>query len=292
MNQDALKGFNTTTKIFDFIDYREYLIALYKHLKSSERRYSYLQMAEDFGFSRTNVLHLIIKGKRSLSLKGGERIISRLQLSKNETKYFKTLIEYQNSRISEDREKKFRKLVKIKSKTIETPQVQAQLEFFNEWYHIVIYQLSFIDDGFKNDANMIAKWVYPNIRPEQAKKSIELLVELGMVKLDNSTQKLKPLQRRMATSDEIASIAVVRYHQKMIELAKESITHCHEDIRDISAISFSIPHKMINQIKDEISQFRKKILTMTDSVADTSEEVYQMNIQLFPTSSDKKKKED
>src|SRR4029079_18060633 len=80
-----------------FLDYREYLQAVYLALKQELGTYSYLNFADDLGFSKTNVIHLIIKGKRPLTGKAADRITSTFDMRSNERKYFEQLVELQNS---------------------------------------------------------------------------------------------------------------------------------------------------------------------------------------------------
>ena len=136
-----------TTKhisVFEYLDYRLYLDALYKSIKESKIRYSYLQFSEDLGFSKTNVIHLIIKGKRPLSLKAAEKICKNVNISSKDKNYFLKLVEYQNTRKPENRENLFKHLIKLKSEILKSPEIQSQLEFFSEWYHIIIYQMTFL----------------------------------------------------------------------------------------------------------------------------------------------------
>ncbi|MBF0443342.1 MAG: TIGR02147 family protein [Oligoflexales bacterium] len=265
-----------------YLDYREYLEALYQEVKSLEKRYSYLEFAEDLGFSRTNVIHLSITGKRPLTSKAAAKIISSLGLSGVQKQYFEALVAYQNSRNPVLREELFQSLIALKGRTLSTISLKANLEFFSEWYHSAIYEMTFMD-SFNSDPHWIAGHIMPRIRPFQAQKSLELLTEIGLVTFNIEKGRHEPTARRVTTGDEIASLAVVRYHQKMIEIGRESITGIDETLRDISAITFSIPASRMEEYKKEISEFRKRLLAMADETVD-KDVVYQLNIQLFPLS--------
>ncbi|SMF49273.1 TIGR02147 family protein [Pseudobacteriovorax antillogorgiicola] len=282
MNQDLMDMLKQKVSPLDYLDYRQYLDAVYQIVKSKLNRYSYIRFSEDLGFSRTNVLHLIIKGKRPLTSKAASKVIAALQLSGPEKKYFVNLVKYQNARQPQSRENLFQELLQIKSKVLSQPESQSQLEFFSEWFHVIIYQMTFMAD-FNADPSYIAKAVKPNIRPEQARKSLQLLKSLKLIEDNPETGRLEPTKLRVTTGDEVASIAVTRYHQRMIDLGKESITSVPDQERDISSVSISIPMTLLPSLKEEISVFRKKILALADQKRNQCDEVYQMNIQLFPT---------
>ncbi len=269
-----------------YLDYREYLEVLYQELKTELGSYSYLSFAEDLGFSKSNVVHLMIRGKRPLSVKAAAKVADILQLKSKDRKYFEDLVAYQNSRDPQERETIFQDLVHLKTREVHhASDLSAQLAFLTEWYHSAIYELC-QTSAFNPDPKLLAASLMPRIRPEQARKSLELLLELGLLKHDEKTNTYSVTQERLTTGDEIASLAVTRYHQKMIEIGKESITAVESGQRDISSISISIPLHLLPELKTEISQFRKKILALSEQAKDP-DAVYQMNIQLFPLSRSK-----
>jgi plasmid maintenance system antidote protein VapI len=98
-----------------FFDYREYLGAVYQWLKSRVDAYSYLRFAEDLGFSRTNVLHLVIHGKRKLGVKTSQRLVKSLGLQATERQFFLTLVEYCNLREPALRELFFQRLLQLRA---------------------------------------------------------------------------------------------------------------------------------------------------------------------------------
>lgn len=269
-----------------FLDYKEYLQAVYEAIKQELGKYSYLNFSEDLGFSKTNVLHLIIRGKRPLTSKAAVKVADILQLQGKDRKYFEELVAYQNSRDSMERELLFQDLLQLKAKEVkEEDTLLAQLEFFSEWFHSAIYELCFTD-SFTSDPKGLAALLTPRIRPEQARKSLELLERLGLLTRDEATGTYKPTSSRISTGDEIASLAITRYHQKMIELGKESLTAIRPQARDVSSVSIAIPSSLVPELKKEISQFRKKLLNMAEQ-AGNADVVYQTNIQFFPLSRDK-----
>jgi uncharacterized protein (TIGR02147 family) len=269
-----------------FLDYKEYLQAVYEAIKQELGKYSYLNFSDDLGFSKTNVLHLIIKGKRPLTSKAAVRIADILQLGSKDRKYFEDLVAYHNSRDSVERELLFQDLLELKTKEVRSEDtLLAQLEFFSEWYHSAIYELCFTKN-FTSEPKQLAASLTPRIRPEQARKSLELLERLNLLTRDAETGTYRPTHSRISTGDEIASLAITRYHQRMIELGKESLTSIQAQARDVSSVSIAIPSSLLPEIKKEISVFRKKLLSMAEQ-AQNADVVYQTNIQFFPLSRDK-----
>jgi len=270
----------TEVSVVAFLHYREYLQAVYFALKKGMERYSYLAFAEDLGFSRTNVIHLVISGKRPLTVKGAQRAAEALGLKGLERRYLETLVRYNNSRQSTEREELFQELLAMKNRTLKSALDKAQLEFFSEWYHPVIREMMLMP-SFKADPEWIAATVFPRIRPEQARKSLELLEHLGLARLDNATHRYVAVSSQVSTGDEVMSMAVARYHQRTIDLGKETITLVNEHERDISAITVCVSAEMAERMKREVQEFRKRLLAMAEE-ARAVDRVYQLNLQLFP----------
>lgn len=264
------------------LEYQTYLKAVYTYLKENLPSYSYIQFAEDLGLSRSNVAYLIIKGQRPLSNKAGERIATQLDLCGREKNYFRLLVQYKNAANAHQQDELFQKLVALKSQTLESVDLKSQLDFFNEWYHIAIYELASLPH-FRSDPVWIADHLRPRARPEQARKSLQLLEALKLLRWDKTKGRHVPTKTHITTGDEIASVAVIRYHHNTIDIGKESITLVPEDLRDISSITMSVPANLVPKLKEEISLFRKKLLALAED-SSSRNTVYQMNIQLFPVS--------
>ncbi|HYX38534.1 MAG TPA: TIGR02147 family protein [Oligoflexus sp.] len=286
--QKLIETIASRVSVTRYLDYREYLQAIYLALKNELGSYSYLSYAEDLGFSKTNVVHLIIKGKRPLTDKAADRISSALDMRSNERKYFEQLVSFQNSHDAIEREMLMQNLLHYKNKDVQSEESHDQLEFFTEWFNVAIYELA-LTPYFTEDPKELAGLLTPRIRPEQARKSLELLQRLGLLRKDESSGRLMTTRNRVSTGDEIASLAIIRYHQKMIDLGKESLTSVEASLRDISAISIAIPEHKLPEFKKEISALRKKLLSMADEET-SPDAVYQVNFQLFPLSRQKPKK--
>ena len=274
-----------------YLDVRDYLEALYNAVKKEKEfdSYSYLAFAADLGFGRTNVIHLVIRGKRPLGNRSAEKISTALSLAGTQKNYFTCLAAYQNARDPIERETLFRQLLALKQRTISSDEKKSALAFFSEWYHIAIYEMVAMR-GFSSDPAWISTHLTPRIRPEMARRSFELLNSLGLIRKKDDKDIYEQTQRRISTGDEIASLAVVRYHQKMIEMGRESITTISEEDRDISAITIALPQEKLMLFKEAVSEFRKKMLGLAEECTDKNQ-VYQMNIQLFPLSKANKEKD-
>jgi uncharacterized protein (TIGR02147 family) len=260
-----------------FLDAREYLAAVYQQLKQHFGQYSYVRFTEDMGFGACNAMHLIIHGQRPLTSKGALKIAVNLGLTGVERKYFLNLVAAQQG---EDREEAFDKLVELKTKALPTALDRRQLEFYNHWYNAAILELLSLPDASDDPAWLSAR-LTPSVPPTKVDNALKLLVKLGHVVKDKDKGRLVPSEAVLTTGNEVLGMAVMRYHQQMIALAKDSLTDVAPLERDISAVTIAVPAARTAELKAKIQAFRKDLLEFSKACTG-SDEIVQINIQLFP----------
>ena len=262
------------------MDPRAFLLALFDHLKLTSADYTYVRYATDLGFAPTGIMNQIVRGRRPLATKTAKAITTALGLTGREKKYFLTLVDYCRAKDSRERETLFRKLVAIKEEVVATPLERDVLEYFGEWFHPVLREMVGMA-GFTSDPNWIAEHLVPRIRPEQARKSLELLERLGFISCETATGRYIQREKTLATPRDVESLGVTRYHQHMIEIGKESLTRIPGEDRSISAIAVRVSPERARKMMDAVYEFQLRMLAEADSEPD-GERVYQLNIQLFP----------
>lgn len=276
--QTTLTSALESAKPMRFLDYREFLRALYNEVKLALPTYTYLKFSEDMGLSYSNALHQVIQGRRPLSLKAAEKIISSLHLSGQEKQYLLILVEHSNSKLSEERSSLLKRLMTLRDSCVSAQLEKEQLSYYSEWYHPVIREMVLLPD-FNPDPYWIADRLDPRVRPEQVKKSLVLLERLKLIERKNG--KYCVTSTNVTTGDEVSDLAVLRYHQNSIDLGKDSIMRVEDSLRDISGVTVAISEETAEKIKDELRHFRKKVLALAEQELH-GDNVYQLNIQFFP----------
>lgn len=259
---------------------RDYLKMVFECAKSQFESYSYLSFAEDLGFSRTNVMRLVIIGQRPLSSKAADKIGKGLDLHGADRRYWMTLVKYANERLPERRDNLFRLLMSYKTRAEPAELSATDAEYFGEWYHPVIREMTGLKD-FSGDPEWIkARLIFP-LRIEQIRRSLELLTSLGVIRLDKVAGRYVRNDGRMATDVEVDGMAIVRFHQKMIEIGRESITVVPEESRDVRAVTVSLPSSAIPLLKGKIQEWIAEVAAM-EVDGETGDQVVQVNMQMFP----------
>jgi len=267
--------------VTEFMSGMAYLRALFLKVKEAIPDFTHQDFSEGLGFARSNnMLRLILTGKRNLTAKAAVKIADSLDFHGTNRRYWTTLVAYNISRTHEERDSLFRLLLNYKSKSQPAQLGEKEVQYFSQWYHPVIREILALD-GIKGDPEAIqSKLAFP-LRLDEIKDSLKLLESLGAITLDPQTGHYQRTEGHIATDQEVDSMAIVRYHQKMIEIGRESITRVAEDLRSINAVTVSISEDQVPLLKGKIQELIQTMLA-AETASPEADKVYQLNIQLFP----------
>ncbi len=272
--------------IFEYDNYRTYLRDVYQYQKKLTGRFSYRYFALKGGFRSPNFLKLVIEGKRNLSQDSIQRFVQALRLKKDEAEFFRTLVHFNQAKTLDEKNFCAEQLMRFKPFRKGKPLRKDQFDYYSKWYHVPIREMTVLK-GFSEDPAWIAKVLRPQIAPLQARKAIELLINLDLLRRD-ATGRLCQTDSLITTGDEVTSASVGQYHREMIRKGEEAIDRFPASRRDISSVTVALSEKGFKEIKQAIQRFRKELLAMADRDEDP-EAVYQINVQLFPLTKRTKK---
>ncbi len=101
---------NKCINIFDYLDYREYLNAMFLFRKKKDLSFSHRMFALKAGFKSSGFLKLVIDGKRNLTEDSIFKIAKAFELRENEYEYFKSLVYFNQSEEIEIKNFYYRKM--------------------------------------------------------------------------------------------------------------------------------------------------------------------------------------
>ena len=154
--------------------------------------------------------------------------------------------------------------------------------FYREWYNSVILALLDVCD-FRDDFLSLSTVIYPPISQKKVRESINLLKELELIKPDDKGF-WRPSHKAIATSDYIQEELVKQYQMQCLELAKNAIVAPHLQQQDISTTTLSVSELGYNRIQQLLNKFRHQVRSCVNKDSQPADRVYQLDIQLFPTS--------
>lgn len=271
--------------IFDYTNYQAFLKAYYDEQKATTSYFSYKYFSDKCDFKSKTYLHKVVQGERSLNVHSALKIGAYMKLKKRELEYFEAIVLFTNAKTVAEKEFYFKKLQKFSRRSQACLLRQNQYEYFNHWYHSVIREMISIVD-WDGDYSVLAKSVVPEITVKEAKKSVALLLDLGIICKDKNGDYVRT-DRSVTTGNEIVSLAVNRFQKENLQLASDAIDRFPREKRDISTITMSIPAEGVDRVKEEIALFRKRLISIVEGY-DVVDRVYQVNFQAFPLTQEPK----
>jgi uncharacterized protein (TIGR02147 family) len=263
--------------VFDYFDYRKFLKDYYEEKKKEDSNFSHRFVASAVGIDASTFTKVINK-KRNLSLKLAAKLSRLLQFKKKEAEYFNLLILFDQSDNHEEKKQYFEQLLtfrNLKAKTL----AAEEYKYFDKWYYIAIRELLGFYK-FKGDFAALARLLDPSILPKEAKKAIDQLKTLGLIR-ENSDGYFEPTDQAVSTGDEWAAIAIANCQLSTLRLALDAINRFSRDITDFSTVTLKLSKKNLGMVREKIRQFRMELAGLEASRSDASS-VYQINVNVFP----------
>ncbi len=153
-----------------------------------------------------------------------------------------------------------------------------QFQSISNWIYLAI--LSFLKsktNEYISTKNLAKQF---NMSTIEMENDLNLLLRLNLISKGlNGWSWAKGPEK---TTDQISSKAIRHYHKNILEEAKNRIESTSVEERDYSSVIISIDPQKIAKAKEEIKKFRRKLSTFLED--GTQDQVYALNIQLFPLS--------
>jgi uncharacterized protein (TIGR02147 family) len=276
-------------KIFDYSDHRHYLKDTYDYLKKTQERFSLQVLSDETGLSRA-FLHRIFTGQQPIPLDIARMISDFLRHKKRESEYFLEMIQFARSRNENQKEYHFQRMLEYRKKDKATLQKEIQFKYFSRMHYVIIRELLATCD-FRGDYDALAERVYPPISAVQAKKAIEVLENLELIRQKPNGRYV--CTRRVISTrtdfEQIRRFAIRKFQRESIQKSAEAIELCKPGTQEMITETMGVSEDGFLRIRDEIAAFRKSIADIISQDKDV-DRVYQINLNLFPVSKISKKK--
>lgn len=271
--------------VFNYTDYRRYLADYYQYMKKHSKIFSYRYFAQRAHIKSSGFYKELVDGKRSLSRTLMLRFSDALKHNKKEAEYFENMVCFNEAKSIEEKQHYFKKmLASYDSKAYKL--LADQYEYFSKWYYVAIRELlSYIK--FRDNYALLAQALNPSIRPDQAKKAVTILEKLHLIEKDKDGYYHR-CDQVITTGypDEdkrVNLLNVINFQKTMIDIAKASYVNNNIKQIDMSTLTLSISEETYSTMKEEIANFRKKLLGLA-AKEQKPDRIYQLNYHFFPLS--------
>lgn len=269
-------------RVFEYLDYRDYLKAHYQVTKAQRPSYSFRLFSKLAGLRSPNFLKLVIDGQRNLSAESVERFSTAIGHDAAEAEFFADLVAFNQAESLADKNRAFERIAASR-RFRNARRIDGDLfAYLSHWYNPAIRELAARCD-FNEDPRWIASQLQPRISVAAAAEAMQLLLSLGLLVRDQETGRIARGEPTLTTEHEVRSLGAKAFHRQMIERAAEAMETVPREHRDLAALTVCISPKTAALVKQRIHQFQEAIAELCDADGE-SDVVYQMNLQWFPLS--------
>jgi uncharacterized protein (TIGR02147 family) len=272
--------------IYEYLDYRAYLADYYQDQKRRDPRFSYRVWADRAGFKGKDFIYRVMKGHKNLSPASAESVALAIGLSATRAEYFTVLVLFDQADSRQERERCMAALRRLNPHLQRVDAVRTiphdAYELYSTWYHVVIRSLLAMYP-FDGDFDWLAAQVRPAITAFKAKKSVELLMKLGLVSRDGRTGRYRVTEKAITTGEDYKHYALHDFYAEGARRAMECMEQLPRSMRHITGTTLGVSQGTYEEITRRIDAFRKEIAALANK-DDAADRVVQLNVHLFPLS--------
>ena len=273
--------------VYHYRDYREWLNDFYLEKKQAEG-YSLRKFADKIGFGSHTFVKQVLEGKRNLGAESVEKIAIAFEFSQEETAFLQALVSFCHADEADVKARYYHAMLQHIPQAEPRMIQDDQFMLLDTWYHTAILELC-AHHAFDGSAKWMSERLRPQVSEQEVEQSFELLSRLKLVAKDERGV-LRPTEENITTGQEIIHLAAIAYHKNLLRLAENSISQTPPHWRDLSVTSVLANREDFLFIKEEVQNFRRRILAYLaerqklglESGMATGQQLYAMNMQLFP----------
>ncbi|MEN9353263.1 MAG: hypothetical protein RL318_588 [Fibrobacterota bacterium] len=266
--------------IYTYFDYRLFMRDLQTCIKADRPVFTLEHLARKVGLKSKGHMSLILKGAKNIPSEKIPLYTAALELDGKEADFFGLMVHFNQAGTHRDRKKYLDRMVSLLRVT-DRKLVPSQYALCEKWYHPVVHELLRVND-IQQDWAQLGALLKPAITAEEAKESVLLLQEIGLVSPD-AQGFFKPTNVAITFGEGWRSVAVREFQKHTFDLAQNALENTAVEERDISSLTLSLGESTFREISERISLFRKEILALARSEKN-ADQVFQLNFSLFPLS--------
>jgi len=273
---------NSLPDIFSYIDYRKFLEDYYTARKRTDRTFTHTFICRHLGQKNAkSYFNNVVRGRIGISATFIDRFISLLELKPEEAKFFRALINYNQTTSPHEKEFFFDQLIRLNK----TPCAMINRDayaFYRDWYHSAIRAVldtMNVDDDFR----LIASTLLPSISIKKVQESMKLLKNLGLI-MKNENGYWKPTDKVITCGEMISDALIQQFQVKCLEHAKNIIIDGNIDEKRNYTNTVSLSDTAREHIYERIMQFKTELRSIIHKDENQASRVYHINLNFFPMS--------
>lgn len=282
---DSQNVHNVELSIFAYTDYREFLKNYCARMKETTQYFSHRYFTKLAGLGSESYLRMVIKGERNLSPATISKFAKAMPFSKKEAVYFNVLVLYNQSLTDDEKSRYLEQVLSLRPRSTIAGLTRDQFEYLTNTLFVIIREMAALPD-FKDDAVWIAQNLRRKSKPSEVQHALEVLERLKLL-LRDQDGKLKHSGLSLDTPCGLPVLEMLNYHRQILMESKDAIMTAPYDEWDVYSHTIPVPKESLGKVSDLLRQCLDEITHVINVGSKNFNEVYQINIQMFPVTKTK-----
>jgi len=274
-------------EIVEYTDYRKFIQDYYDERKRSSA-FTWRDFARDAGFTSPIYLKYVCEGKKSLSVGAAGSVANAMGLAGFESTYFVLMVSYAHAKSDKAKRAAFEERCALAQAHKVRVLGDEEFDYFKSWKNPVLREIASHMPGAR--PLEMAHACKQKISATEVSETLDFLMRAGLLKKDKNGNYVQTEKSISMGSVDAVPVAAREMQRQMGEFAVKAMDLPLSE-RDMSGVTMGITRRAYEQIKKEIADFRRRIVAIA-SADDDTEQVYRLNMQLFPLSERFKTKKD
>lgn len=266
-------------EIIEYTDYRKFIQDYYDERKRCSA-FSWHAFAQKAGFSSDVYLKYVCEGKKNLSVGSAGSVAGAMGLVGFEYDYFVLMVSYAHAKSNEAKKAAFEERCALANAHKVRVLGDEEFKYFKSWKNSVIRELAPHMPGAK--PLEIARACKQKISAAEVSETLDFLVKAKLLKKDRSGNYQQTDKTIKMAPVEAVPLAARDLQRQMGEFAVKAIDLPISE-RMMSGYTLGLTRRAYERIKKETEDYYRRVVAIATE-EDETEQVYRLNVQLFPLS--------
>lgn len=222
---------------------------------------------------------MILQGTRNPGLKLAQALALSLQLKPNEAQYFQDLISLEKSKKNPHLHLVLMERLQKRNPARDFRVLDRDsFRAIANWYCYAIREMVDLKD-FRDDPEWIRSRLKFKVSKKEIVDAIESLLRLGLLERDENGF-LKYAQGTVTTGNDMHDEGLKRFHEQVLENAKQAVRTIEPKQREISGVTFALNKEDLPKAKEILRRAHLEILNISAKTG--GDAVFQLETILFP----------
>lgn len=265
--------------VYSFNDFRKYLSSWQSWAQTRDPGFTKSEFSRRLGLPRTRSFFTDVLSGRKVTEAFVDRFLLVLQLERDEARYFRILVRFNQAETPEDREIAFDQLVGMSRvhQTFLEPEASA---YYRHWWNGAIRALLATGD-FTEDPAPIVRSLRPAVTPKQVRESLQLLRDLRLINQDE-TGFLRPTDRSLSTPEQSREELVKQLQIQQLGIVQTALMAGDDPERRVFTNTVSISAEGAAMVLDRVENFRRALRALVQQDPGPQDRVLQVSLSLVP----------